>query len=358
MPDKNQQRRKGFNYFLNLKTQVMKKIFVGIDVSKHWIDVCVTTDGKASSHQQFDNKKAGFSKLVKWLKIFEKDQRQWLICMEHTGIYAQPLWHFLTEKKVAFCVVAGTQITSGLKIKRGKSDKIDAADIARFTMRYQDELKPYQIPAQLLARLKMLFAYRERLVKAKVLLQVPASEAKLFASEQSKEMRKDSHTLVQTIEARIRKVEKLMLQLIESDEETKKCYRLIVSVPGFGIVTGSYLLIITRCFTILTISRKLSNFGGMAPHPHKSGTSVKGKTRVSNIADKKLKTLLSRGAQSLIQYDPQTKAYLKRMMDRGKDENLVRNNIKNKMLHTVCAVVKRGTPFTKDYVSPYTPKAA
>ena len=356
MPEQNQQRRQGFNYLLKLKDQVMKKIFVGIDVSKLWIDVCVTADGKIVLHQRFDNKKSGFAAMVKWLKTFSKDQQLWLVCMEHTGVYAQPLWYFLTEKKITYCVVAGSQITAGLQIRRGKSDSIDAADIARFAMRYSDELKPHQIPAQLLARLKMLFTYRERLVKAKVLISVPAKEAKEFASKQSKEMRKDSSSLVQVIEARIKRVEKMMLVIIESDEEAKKCYKLIVSVPGFGLITASYLLIITQCFTTLSGSRKLSNFGGMAPHPHKSGSSVKGKTRVSHVADKKLKTLLSRGAQSLIQYDMETKAYLKRMLDRGKDENLVRNNIRNKMLHTVCAVVKRGTPFTKTYISTYTPK--
>ena len=184
------------------------------------------------------------------------------------------------------------------------------------------------------------------------MIQVPAREARQYASEQSKEMRKDSASLVQVIEGRIKRIEKLMLQLIESDQETEKCYRLIVSVPGFGLVTASYLLIITHCFTTLSKSRKLSNFGGMAPHPHKSGSSIRGKTRVSHVADKKLKTLLSRGAQSLIQYDQHTKDYLNRMLDRGKDVNLVKNNIKNKMLHTVCAVVKRGTPFIANYASP------
>jgi transposase len=336
----------------------MKKIYVGIDVSKSWIDVCTTEDGKISSHQQFDNKKAGFTAMVKWLKAFSKDHRSWLVCMEHTGIYAQPLWYFLTEKKIAYCVVAGSQITSGLRIKRGKSDKIDAADIARFTLRHQDELKPHQLPGRLLARLKMLFTYRERLVKARVLINVPAREAKEFASEQSKEMRKDSSSLVQVIDARIKRVERMMLELIESDEEAKKCYKLIISVPGFGLVTASYLLIITHCFTTIKGSRQLSNFGGMAPHPHKSGSSIKGKTRVSHVADKKFKALLSTGAQSLIQHNEQTKLYLSRMLARGKDENLVRNNIKNKMLHTVCAVVKRGTPFTKEYTSPYKPKTA
>lgn len=329
----------------------MKKVFVGIDVSKNWIDVCATGDSKTVSHQQFDNRLAGFRKMLTWLKQYGKAD-ELLICMEHTGIYAQPLWFFLSEKEITYCVVAGSVITSGLEIRRGKNDKIDARDIARFAMRYADELKPHQLPVQVLRRLKMLFSYRERLVKAKVLLSVPANEAKGYAAADSKEVRSDSYSLVRIIEARINKVEELMMQIIKSDEKTTELYRLIVSVPGFGLITACYLLIITQCFTTLSTSRKASNFGGLAPHPHRSGSSVRGKTRVSPVADKKLKTLLSRGANSRIQHNAETQGYFKRMIDRGKEENLVKNNIKNKMLHTVYAVVKRGTPYIKNYVSP------
>jgi transposase len=331
----------------------MKKIFVGIDISKNWIDVCVTLDGKHISHRQFGNNLQGFKAMVKWIKEFDSKLEEWLLCMEHTGIYGQPLWYFLVEKEITYCVVPGQSITSGLEIRRGKSDRIDAEDIARFAFRYADELKPHRLPTQVLQRLKMLFAYRDRLVKAKVLIGVPANEAKLFVAQQSKAVRIDSSSLVQVIEARIKKVETLMLNAINSDDQTAKCYELIISVPGFGLVTASYLLIITQCFTILTKSRKLSNFGGMAPHPHKSGKTIKGKERVSHMADKKLKTLLSRGASSLLQYNAETQLYLDRMMGRGKHEYLVRNNIKNKMLHTVCAVVKRGTPYIENYVSSY-----
>lgn len=353
MQAQNQQRRKCFNPFFNFKIKVMKKLFVGIDISKNWIDVCATPDGKKTTHRQFDNTLQGFKAMLKWMKEFGCKQEEWLLCMEHTGIYAQPLWYFLIEKEITYCVVPGQSIDTGLEIRRGKSDKIDAEDIAKFTFRYADQLKPHRLPTQVLQRLKMLFAYRDRLVKAKVLLAVPAKEAKQFAAQQSKEVRTDSSSLVQVIEARIKKVEKLMVDVINSDEQTAKCYELIISVPGFGLITASYLLIITQCFTMLTKSRKLSNFGGMAPHPHKSGKSLKGKERVSHLADKKLKTLLSRGASSLIQYNKGTQDYLDRMMARGKHEFLVRNNIKNKMLHTVCAVVKRGTPYIENYVSPY-----
>lgn len=331
----------------------MKKIFIGIDISRQWIDVCVTTDGKSILHRQFENNIKGFKAMIKWIKEFSKQLNEWLICMEHTGIYALPLWYFLAEKNISYCVVAGSLITSGLEIRRGKNDKIDASDISKFAMRYVGELKPHRLPTQILQRLKMLFSYRDRLVKAKVLISVPANEAKQFAAKESKEVRMDSSSLVQIIEARIEKVEKLMLKVINSDEQTAKCYKLIVSVPGFGLVTACYLLIITQCFTMLTRSRELSNFGGTAPHPHKSGISIKGKTRVSPIADKKLKALLSRGASSLWQYNEETQRYAARMMAKGKHENLVKNNIKNKMLHTVCAVVKRGTPYIENYVSPY-----
>ena len=326
----------------------MKKVFVGIDVSKKWIDVCVALEDQLL-HEQFDNGHAGFRKMTSWLKQFGP-QTQWLLCMEHTGIYAQPLWIYLSERSINYAVVPGSVISTGLKIRRGKSDKIDASDIARFTRRYADELKPHKLPAQLLRKLKILFSYRDRLVKAKLIIGVPAGEARMFAGTESKEMRTDSATLVQVIEARIKKIEKLMLQVIQSDPQVEDTYKLIISVPGFGIVTASYLLIITQCFTTLNNSRKLANFGGVAPHPHTSGSSIKGKNRVSHKADKKLKTLLSNGTGSLIRYNRQIRQYFERMVNTGKNENLVKNNIKNKMLHTVCAVVKRGTPYVEQFV--------
>ena len=187
-------------------------------------------------------------------------------------------------------------------------------------------------------------------MKAKKIISVPAAEASLFAPKESKEVRTDSHSLVQVIEARIEKIENIMLQVINSDEETARIYRLIKSVPGFGLITASYLLIITQSFTTLCNSRKLANFGGIAPHPHKSGTSIKGKTRVSPVADKRLKALLSNGTGSLIQHNKSITLYFERMIAKGKHENLVRNNIKNKMLHTVCAVIKRGTPYLTTYI--------
>ena len=92
--------------------------------------------------------------------------------------------------------MSGSVISSGLSIKRGKSDRLDALTIARFAKRFSDELKPYKLLTQLLRRLKILFAYRDRLVKAKVILEVPSGEIKGFAGSDSEYMCQDTGEVV------------------------------------------------------------------------------------------------------------------------------------------------------------------
>jgi transposase len=147
--------------------------------------------------------------------------------------------------------------------------------------------------------------------------------------------RQETKEVVDFLRMKIKRVEKIMLALIQSDEQTSECYRLILSVPGFGIITASYLLIVTECFSLFSSSRQLACYGGIAPFEHSSGKSIRGKLRVSPKADKKLKGLLSRGVSTLLLHHDSTKNYFERKLAEGKHQNLVRNNIKNKMLHTV-----------------------
>ncbi|RXK80435.1 IS110 family RNA-guided transposase [Filimonas effusa] len=326
----------------------MKKLFVGIDVSKLWLDVSTVHNDQPNQYIRVDNTKSGFRSLLNWLKKQAKVEN-WLICLEHTGIYAQPLWQYLTEKRIPFSVVAGTVINAGIAIKRGKSDKVDSLAIAKFAKRYADELKPHRLPAELLKRLKMLFAYRDRLVKAKVSLEVPATEAEGYSPKDSSEMREDCKEVVEFLRLRIKRLEKMIVEIIKSDPDTTKCYDLIMTVPGIGIVTACYLLIVTECFSLFKSSRQLACYGGIAPFEHTSGSSIRGKTRVSAKADKKLKALLSRGVSTLLIHHLPTKDYFERKIAEGKHQNLIRNNLKNKLLHTVFSVIRRSEPYDPCY---------
>ncbi|WP_142687236.1 transposase [Chitinophaga polysaccharea] len=159
----------------------------------------------------------------------------------------------------------------------------------------------------------------------------------------------DTLEVIKLLRTRIKRVEKLMLELINSDPQTEQCFKLVLSVPGLGIITGTYLLVVTECFTLFSKSRQMACYSGGAPFEHSSGSSIKGGTRVSSKADKKLKSLLSSGVSTLLLHHRHTQQYFERKTAAGKHPNLARNNIRNKILHTVFAVVRRATPYDPDY---------
>jgi len=216
-------------------------------------------------------------------------------------------------------------------IRRGKSDKADAQVIARYIKLHHTECRLCKPPEQIITRLKLLFSYRERLLKVKHQLSVASKEIHGFiAAELCKEMIHDSDVLIKNIGNKIDKAEKLILSIIMSDSETKRIYQLITSVPGIGLITGTYLIIVTQNFTIIENSRKLSRYGGMSP---------------ARIGNKKLKSLLSNCVGTNLRYDSETKEYYHRKILEGKHEGVVINNLKNKILHRVYAVVNRGTNY-------------
>lgn len=319
------------------------KIFVGIDISKGWIDVAVKNE-TVSVCRRFDNCKKGYRSMLGWLKTFAR-LNDMILCMEHTGVYGMPLWEYLASQKICFVVETGLQINHSMGIRRGKSDKADAQLIARYIRLHHAETRLYKVPNQVIKRLKIAFGYRERLLKAKHLLTVSSKEIGSFISKEAcREMSIDSSKLIATISAKISQVEKLMVKIIDANPETNRIYQLIKSVPGIGPITAAYLIIVTQNFTLINNGRKLSRYGGMSPEKNESGI-IKRKSKTSSIGNKKLKALLSNCVGTILQHNVETREYQQRKIDQGKPDGVIINNLRNKILHRVCAVVNRGTPY-------------
>lgn len=102
-------------------------------------------------------------------------------------------------------------------------------------------------------------------------------------------------------------------------------------------------------FEAIDDPKKLACHAGVAPFEHSSGSSVRGKTRVNHQARKSLKTLLHLAAMSALQVDGELRDYYLRKVAEGKNKMLVINALRNKLIHRVCAVVKRGEKYDKNY---------
>ena len=145
--------------------------------------------------------------------------------------------------------------------------------------------------------------------------------------------------------------------LIQADSRLKELFSWMVSVPGIGPVTATEILITTNEMQTICEPKKLACHAGVAPFEYQSGTSIRagppgGRTRVSHQARKRLKSLFHLGAMSVIQMKGEFQEYYQRKVSEGKNKILVLNAVRNRLIHRVCAVVRRGEKYDKNYISP------
>jgi transposase len=334
----------------------MKKyvLFIGIDISKKWIDVSLSLDGQKSEmiHQVFDNQVKGFSKMLKWISSYAKglqiEAQHWVFCMEHTGLYHLLLCCFLAEQELDYIQQSALAIHLSLGLKRGKNDKADSMDIARYAYLHRKELSVSNLPDHAIMKMKNLLAFRARLIKYKNGLQVAAKEMDDFMAQAiTSDVVSDTNELTNLLKDKIRKTEQQLKSIVAENEALQKGYDLATSVKGIGLVSAMYLIVYTNGFKAFPDARKFACFIGVAPFAKQSGSTLNQAAKVSNLGHRKLKSILSNAAMVAIKHDQQIKAYYLRKIDEGKNKFSVFNAVKNKLIARVFATVKRGTPYVE-----------
>lgn len=317
---------------------------VGIDISKLTFDVRIH---KSQDYKKFNNEPSEIKKFIKWVyKTSNFNKENIFFILEHTGLYSYQMSAQLTEDGVPFALVPGLQVKLSLGIKRGKDDKVDATDLALFAYRLRDEIKPYKLPSKELLTLKHLLSLRERIVKQRAGYKASLREQKrVLLRIENSVLLTSQERIIKSMTKQILAIEKEINDIIKSDELLSEQYKLIISIKGVGAQTAFHMIVYTDAFTKFATWRKFASYSGIAPFPHTSGTSVRGKTKVSNLANKKMKTLFDLCAKSAIQHNPEMVIYYNRRLKEGKTKMGTINIIRNKLLSRIFAVVERRAPY-------------
>jgi len=328
-------------------------LFIGIDISKATLDVCVLspTDVTNCCCHQFSNSPKGFTQLVKWIRQKSEGvvDHDWKICMENTGIYSLELNCFLHEKGIWQSMVNALQIKRSMGVVRGKTDKADSKTIAFYAYRFSDKLKPYELPAGVLLRLRALFIQRERLVSMHSQLLVGNQSMKGYPKDLVKDIQGQNEVLLKSLNVEIKAVDKSIKECLQEDKDLGRKARLIQSVPGIGQQTAVYLLIVSQGMKSFSTPREFACYSGCAPFEHTSGISIRGKTKVHFIANRKMKTLLHMAALNVITFNDELKTYYQRKVAEGKNPMSVLNAVRFKLVCRIFSVVKRNEEFQKEY---------
>ena len=324
--------------------------YVGIDVSKLTIDVTCITQAGVNHYQCFDNTPVGFQRLNRWLLSLTSFQyRDALFCLEHTGIYSRQLVDFLLLKGGKVWLESSLHLKRSMGLVRGKNDKIDSLRIAHYAMLNRDKAKLVSPSNTTLDLLRDLLSNRKRIDKALQGISVWVREISRIDKAAGTELSKLNAPALQGLKKSKQAIEKRMQELIHSDTELERIFQLVTSIKGVGPVLTTELLIYTQQFTRMTTPKQLACYCGVAPFTHTSGTSIRGRAGTSNFANMQLKSTLHLAAMSSCKNVPDLHAYFLRKVAEGKSKMCVLNAIRNKLLHRILAVVKRGTPYIPNY---------
>ena len=323
---------------------------VGIDASKKSLDLAFICLNNLNACEQIcvTNNKSGFKKITLWLQGLGVKFEQVLFCMEFTGIYNRPVQKYLDTQGAFLWMEMPVRIIRSIGLQRGKSDKIDAKRIALYAARHQEDRIKWILPSKTKDAIEDLIALRNRLIIAKNMLQVPIKELEAMDEKgRSANIKNHSKKSIKSLELEIEKTEEDIRTLIKSEPAIDKNINLMKSIPGVGTWTALEVICATDNFRRLNNAKQLSCYCGCAPFEHTSGTSVRGRSRVSHMAQKNLKSLLTLGAASIIRSKNELSKYYFRKVAEGKNKMSVINAVRNKIIHRIVVVVKRQTPYVE-----------
>jgi transposase len=290
----------------------------------------------------------GMDELMKWLTELSFNVNDVLFCMEATGLYCFPLTQFLSKNEIDIWIEHAAQIKRATSLDRGKNDKVDSRRIAAYAAKHLDRLRIWKPASHTLEKIRHLATLRERLVETRKRLLTPIQEFEEVGNiEMAKLLTKTIKSSLSALEKDLKNVEANIISIVNDDENLKHLYKLITSVVGIGFVTAINLIVHTNGFTVLKDTRKLACYCGVAPFEYSSGSSVRGKTKVHFMANKKLKCNLHMASLSAVKVDADLKAYYERKILEGKNKMSVLNAVRNKLLARVIAVVNKQVEYVK-----------
>lgn len=320
---------------------MQEKLTIGIDVSKQTLDVYVKP---SNIHFKLSNDAAGFKNFKKQMKASVSENM--LIVMEHTGYYSLRLEKYLALNGVSFCKIPALEIKRSLGVIRGKSDKIDARRIAEYGWLRRETLAADVVLEDDIRQLRSLLNFRSKLVADRSGYMTRLKEMIATGAAALHDLQSDcQRRIIGVLTRSIRKVEAQIQTLIKSSLRLQRSYQLLKSIKGVGMIVAAYMIAFTENFQRFKNARKFNCYAGLAPFAYESGTSLKGRSRVSHLANKQAKTLLNLAAASAIQHDPELKEYYERRTSEGMKGMSCLNIIRSKIVARIFAVAKRQTPY-------------
>jgi transposase len=334
----------------------MKKIVkqvAGIDVAQKELVVSIgrmydDLSTEIYAYKTFPNELKGFMSLVAWSGQITDQQVKTGYVMEATGVYHESLACFLSEKGHAVSIVLPNKISNYMRTLEVKTitDKTCSEAITRFGL--ERKLDNWKRPAGIFKKLRQLTRERDQIVQHRTM-----TKNQLHAEQAESEPNNSSvirlKRQIEFFNNQEREITAELQVLIKTDKQVTDAVKLICSLSGIGLLTAATVLGETNGFELIRNKRQLVSYAGLDVREKQSGTSIKGKARISKKGNKYLRKAMHLPALAAIRSDQRFKAVFARLVAKHGIKMKAAVAVQRKLLEIIYTIYKTNIPYDKDY---------
>lgn len=336
---------------------VMKKILkqvVGIDVAQKELVVSLgrlrdDLSIETYAYKTFRNEPKGFMELIAWTNKLTDQQVITRYVMEATGVYHESLAYFLAEKGYAISIVLPNKISNYFRTLEVKTitDKTMSEAITRFGVERQ--LDDWKRPSGIFKKVRQLTRERDQVIQHRTMV-----KNQLHAEQSEAEPNKNSvarfKRQIELFSQQEQEIKKEIEALIKQDKQISESVKLICSLSGIGLLTAATVLAETNGFELIRNKRQLVSYAGLDVREKQSGTSIKGKARISKKGNKYLRKAMHLPALSAIRSDERFKAVFARLVAKHGIKMKAAVAVQRKLLEMIYIIYKTNKPYDKEYL--------
>jgi len=334
--------------------QIVKQV-LGIDVAQKELVVCLGRiyddwTPEMYSHGTFVNSKKGFDALINWVKKFTVDTTPVRYVMEATGVYHESLAYYLDDKGYEVSIVLPNKISNYFRTLERKTitDKTASETIAQFGL--ERKLDQWKRPKQIFRSLKQLTRERNQLVDDRTATknQLHAEQSEAFPNPSSLSRMK---ARIKFLDKQVAEIIKEITTAIKQDKEMSNAIETICSIPGIGRLTAATVLAETNGFELIRNKRQLTSYAGLDVREKQSGTSIKGKPRISKKGNRHLRKAMHLPALAAIRHEKRFKTIFARLVSKHGIKMKAAVAVQRKLLEMIYTVYSKNTVFDKNYLT-------
>jgi transposase len=303
--------------------------FIGLDVSKSTVSVFIPQGG---IEIEIANTAKGFTQLFSKLKkLYKKDYDSLVFVYEPTSSYSSTLELFCANKQIRVFKInpkASHNFAKALSI-RNKTDKVDAKMLCHAGILAKEEEIHIPVMDVIVEQINDLMSYYQLLVKQRV--QTSNHLEKLQHKESTTTLKKALEREIQSFKQKEQHTIDEIKRLITKDSKLALKYHSIQTIKGLGDIATIALVHLFLKYPNAN-QKQIISLAGLDPIERTSGTSVRGKTRISKAGNKLYRRSLFMGTMVAIRFNEEMKCFYNRLKEKGKHTTVVQIAVMKKLI--------------------------